>query len=58
MQESLTELETELNGFFGYFSEDPEKKTLHPVFGELNFAEWVQLHHKHVTHHLKQFGII
>jgi len=58
MQESLTELETELQSFFDYFSGDAEKKTLHPAFGELNFAEWVQLHHKHVIHHLKQFGII
>jgi hypothetical protein len=31
---------------------------LHPAFGDLNFTEWVQLHHKHVTHHLKQFGLI
>lgn len=58
INESLTELESEVNGFFGYFRDDSEKKTLHPAFGELNFAEWVQLHHKHVKHHLKQFGII
>ena len=35
-----------------------EKKTLHPVFGELNFEEWVLLHYKHVGHHLKQFGMV
>ena len=57
MQESLQELENELNGFFDYFNGNPEKRTLHPVFGNLNFAEWVQLHHKHVIHHLKQFGL-
>jgi len=58
MQDALNALEKSINIFFTYFSENPEKKTLHPVFGELNFAEWVQLHHKHVIHHLKQFGLI
>jgi oxepin-CoA hydrolase/3-oxo-5,6-dehydrosuberyl-CoA semialdehyde dehydrogenase len=58
MEEAMKVLEKSLNNFFIYFSENPDKKTLHPVFGELNFAEWVQLHHKHVTHHLKQFGLI
>lgn len=58
MQEAINGLEKSINIFFTYFSENPDKKTLHPVFGELNFAEWVQLHHKHVIHHLKQFGLI
>ena len=58
MQNAVAELEDEVNGFFDYFKGDAERKTSHPVFGELNFAEWVQLHHKHVTHHLKQFGLI
>ena len=34
------------------------KTSLHPVFGELNFEEWVLLHYKHVTHHLRQFGLL
>lgn len=58
MQNAVAELEQEVNDFFIYFEKDTEKKTSHPVFGELNFAEWVQLHHKHVTHHLKQFGLL
>lgn len=58
MQEALRILEKSIGEFFTSFSVDEEKKTLHPVFGELNFAEWVQLHHKHVNHHLKQFGLI
>lgn len=58
MQNAIAELETEVNDFFDYFKYDKERKTLHPVFGELNFEEWVQLHHKHVTHHLKQFGLL
>jgi oxepin-CoA hydrolase/3-oxo-5,6-dehydrosuberyl-CoA semialdehyde dehydrogenase len=55
--EAITDLEDQVKNFFDYFSDDPEKKTLHPAFGELNFEEWVQLHYKHVKHHLKQFGI-
>jgi oxepin-CoA hydrolase/3-oxo-5,6-dehydrosuberyl-CoA semialdehyde dehydrogenase len=57
MDESVADLERQVQYFFQYFSGDAEKKTLHPVFGELNFEEWVQLHHKHVKHHLKQFGV-
>jgi hypothetical protein len=56
MDEAKADLEKQVNDFFAYFSNDPEMKTVHPVFGELNFEEWVQLHHKHVKHHLKQFG--
>jgi len=57
MTDAFAELEKEVNDFFIYFADDQQKKTLHPAFGELNFEEWVQLHHKHVKHHLKQFGI-
>lgn len=57
MDESMEDLERQVQYFFEYFSDDTEKKTWHPVFGELNFEEWVQLHHKHVKHHLKQFGV-
>jgi oxepin-CoA hydrolase/3-oxo-5,6-dehydrosuberyl-CoA semialdehyde dehydrogenase len=57
MNDALNDLEKEVNYFFIFFADDPHKKTMHPVFGELNFEEWVQLHHKHVKHHLKQFGV-
>ena len=57
MNEAVDELEQEVKDFIRYFADDPQKNTLHPAFGELNFEEWVQLHHKHVKHHLKQFGV-
>ena len=44
--------------FFEYFEQNPAKTTLHPVFGNLNFEEWVLLHGKHVRHHLRQFGLL
>jgi len=43
--------------FVEYFKNAPGKKTTHPVFGPLDFNEWVLLHYKHVTHHLRQFGV-
>ena len=58
MDEALDHLGKSVDDFFDFFKDDPTKTTLHPAFGELNFDEWIQLHHKHVTHHLKQFGLI
>ena len=58
MQEAIGELRDEVNAFFEFFKNDLLITTLHPVFGELNFEEWIQLHHKHVTHHLRQFDLI
>ena len=57
IHEARIELEKEVSDFFDFFRNDPEKKTLHPVFGDLNFSEWVLLHYKHVKHHLKQFRV-
>ncbi len=51
-------LNDSVNDFIDYFKNDPEIKTMHPVFGPLNFEQWVRLHHKHVMHHLRQFGLV
>ena len=40
------------------FSKKNELTTLHPVFGWLNYEEWILLHYKHVQHHLKQFSLL
>lgn len=58
MQEAVDELKSDIDEFFLFFENDPGAKTSHPVFGELDFSEWILLHHKHVTHHFKQFGLI
>jgi hypothetical protein len=29
----------------------------HPFFGKMNSKEWATLAHKHIDHHLKQFGV-
>lgn len=54
---ALENLKRSVEGFVQYFREDPGTKTQHPVFGMLNFEEWILLHYKHVTHHLRQFSI-
>jgi Protein of unknown function (DUF1569) len=58
MEEALEKLAGSITSFENYFTDDALKTTLHPVFGELNFEEWVLLHYKHVTHHAKQFGLL
>jgi hypothetical protein len=58
MQEAMEDIKKSVADFFAFFTVGPSKTTLHPAFGELNFDEWVQLHHKHVVHHLKQFGLL
>ena len=57
MIESVNELDKDIKEFVDLFSNNDRVKTMHPVFGELNFDEWVLLHYKHVTHHLRQFGL-
>ena len=58
MDEAQENLEESIEYFESFFKDDAEKRTMHPVFGELNFEDWVLLHYKHVTHHLRQFGLM
>ncbi len=58
VKEAIDELEKEVNDFFSYFTTNTQALSVHPVFGELNYEEWVRLHYKHVTHHLRQFGLL
>ena len=44
--------------FKNQFSETKDLTTLHPVFGWLNYDEWILLHYKHLQHHLKQFSLL
>ncbi len=55
--EAVENLHEAVENFEIFFKDTPERKSLHPVFGMLNFDEWILLHYKHVTHHLRQFGM-
>ena len=57
MAEAVAALQDSIDEFVNYFQDDSYITTLHPVFGELNFSEWILLHYKHVVHHAKQFGL-
>jgi Protein of unknown function (DUF1569) len=58
MQEAIAGLQKSIDAFVESFTTVANKTTVHPVFGVLNFEEWVLLHYKHVTHHGRQFGIV
>ena len=55
---AIQKMSASIETFFDFFKEDPAQKTLHPVFGLLNFEEWILLHFKHVSHHARQFGLL
>lgn len=44
--------------FENYFESNPDQKTLHPNFGELDFKLWKELNAKHLKHHFEQFGLV
>ncbi len=58
MEAAMNNLRNSVDDFYKYFENDPAKITVHPVFGPLNFEEWILLHYKHVTHHFRQFGMM
>lgn len=57
LADAVNELEGEINDFLLHFKDSPGLTTQHPVFGDLDFADWVLLHYKHAVHHTKQFGL-
>lgn len=57
LQVAKEKLLASIEEFNSYFENNPEAKTVHPRFGELNHREWLLFHEKHFAHHLGQFGI-
>lgn len=57
LTDAIEQLRQSAAAFFHYFNENIGAQTLHPVFGMLTYHEWILLHYKHVTHHLRQFGL-
>jgi len=39
------------------FEEQPQDKVVHPVFGPLDYQEWLRFHQVHTQHHLDQFEL-
>lgn len=57
LEAAIAELQASLDAFFAVFDGDNVLQTRNPFFGDLNFAENVQLLYKHALHHLRQFGL-
>ena len=58
LETAKEKLKKSISEFKELFSTTKDLTTLHPVFGWLNYDEWVLLHYKHVQHHLKQFSLL
>lgn len=58
MHQSIDELQHELDDLVKVYESNPGVRIRHPLFGDLNYEEQVQLLYKHAQHHLKQFGLI
>lgn len=59
---SLEDLKLELMRsmvrMLAFFEKNPDYVSVHPNFGEITAEQWMQLHRKHIRHHLKQFGAL
>ena len=55
---AVEKLKKQIANFVTFFQENEGTVTTHPVFGALNFDEWILLHYKHVLHHCKQFNLV
>lgn len=55
---AIQKMSSAIEDFFTFFKDDASQKTQHPVFGMLNFDEWILLHYKHVSHHARQFSLL
>ena len=57
-KEATKELLTEIEIFKSRFSGKEDEREMHPIFGELNYKEWLIYHNKHFQHHFKQFNLM
>lgn len=57
LQSAINQLENIFTWYEKFFSEIPDVKTIHPIFGYLTKEEWDLFHKKHFKHHLGQFGL-
>ncbi|RSC92111.1 hydroxymethylglutaryl-CoA reductase, degradative [Tenacibaculum singaporense] len=58
MNEAITDLIEQVQHFETVFNENPNRKVVHPFFGELDYEYWKKFQVKHFTHHFKQFGLV
>jgi len=56
-ENAVKQLEQEIHDFFAYWEQEKPATEIHPVFGKLTFDQWLRFQTKHMSHHLRQFGI-
>ncbi len=54
---ALDQLDLSLYRFFDRFAGRETETEVHAFFGPLHYHDWLRMHTKHLTHHLRQFGI-
>ncbi|MBN8703642.1 MAG: hypothetical protein J0M08_11295 [Bacteroidetes bacterium] len=55
---AIDELKRELDTFFILFANQKDLVIMNPIFGNLNYEQWLHLLHKHAMHHLRQFQLV
>lgn len=55
---AILQYTSSVDDFIAFFSANADKKTVHPVFGWLNFEQWIILQNKHIAHHFRQFNLL
>ena len=58
LAEAIAEYLSEMKDFYEVFANEPDKRSSHPSFGNLNSEDWLQMQYKHLIHHARQFGLV
>lgn len=58
MEAAIEKLESEIEKFHTYFTENPGVLMMNPVVDEISYEDWVIFHNKHFKHHFTQFGLV
>lgn len=56
--EAIEKTAQERDQVFAVYAADPSLTLMHPMFGALNYSEQIHYLHKHIQHHLRQFGLV
>ncbi len=57
MDDAISDLSRAMDDMFAWFEAEQGRTLVNPIFGKLDYAANVQLLHKHVLHHMRQFGV-
>lgn len=58
MEAAIALLVKMIDVFEAHYLDMPEDRPIHPLFGPLDRAQWIQFHHRHFDHHFAQFNLI